>query len=128
MAFKTDLEAKSTEKSTAIAVRRLRCWLEGKQHKELELPLELHKITKREAPQLLKHFILKFERQVKKTKAKNTSQARCKLTAMVCNVYSFSRRKCQMTNLSSVHSLAPTVTVNTANNKNMQYSIAVSLD
>ena len=53
LAFKTDLEAKSTKKSTATAVRRFRCWFEGKQHKALEL----HKITKQEAPQLLKHFI-----------------------------------------------------------------------
>ena len=52
LAFKTDLEAKSTKKSTTTAVRRFRCWFEGK-HKALEP----HKITIKEAPQLLKHFI-----------------------------------------------------------------------
>ena len=50
LAFKTDLEAKSTKKSTATAVRQFRCWFEGKQNRELQLPLELHKITKKEAP------------------------------------------------------------------------------
>ena len=49
------LEAKSTKKCTTTAVRRFRCWFEGKQHKQLEL----HKITKQEDPQMLKHFILK---------------------------------------------------------------------
>ena len=71
MAFKNDLEAKSIKKSAATAVRRFFVfWFEGKQHKELELPLEIHKITKQEAPQLLKRFILKIWETSKENKGK----------------------------------------------------------
>ena len=58
------------KKSTATSVRQFRCWFEEKQHKELELPLEIHKMTKKEAPQLLKHFILKTWETSKENKGK----------------------------------------------------------
>ena len=51
-AFKNDMEAKNTKKSTATVVRRFLCWYEGKHHKELEL----NKIMKHEAPLTGKTF------------------------------------------------------------------------
>ena len=51
-AFKNDIEAKNTKKSTATAVRRFRFWYEGKHHKELEL----NKITKQIAHLTVKTF------------------------------------------------------------------------
>ena len=55
LAFKSDLEAKSTKKGTATAVRRFRCWFEGKHHKEIER----HKITKKRSPPTVKTFHFK---------------------------------------------------------------------
>lgn len=59
-AFKQDMEAKNTKKSTATAVRRLCSWYEEKFQKQLDPD----KISKEEAPELLKYFFL----EIRKTK------------------------------------------------------------
>ena len=104
------------------AVCRFRCWYEGKQLKELEH--KQHNETR--SPYIYTtakaiHF-KKLDRQVNKTKAKNTSLARCKLTAVVCDVKFLTFERKEWANLSSVPSAAPTVTVNTASDNKSSFS------
>ena len=65
-AFRKEMEAKNTQKITATAVRRFRSWYEEKHHKELDL----NKVSKQEAPQLLTHFFLEIRQTGKENKGK----------------------------------------------------------
>ena len=70
----------STELQISTSVRRLQSWYLEKYKTELNLK----SISKTEAPQLLKHFfLLKYDKQDKKRKAKNTSRAHHRRTVMV---------------------------------------------
>ena len=77
--FKDDMSSENTKKSTSTSVRRLQSWYLEKYKTELNL----NSISTTEAPQLLKHFLLKYDKQEKKTKAKNTSRAHYRRTVMV---------------------------------------------
>ena len=74
-----DMSSENTRKSTSTSVRRLQSWYLEKHKTELNLD----SISTTEAPQLLKHFLLKYDKQEKKTKAKNTSRAHYRRTVMV---------------------------------------------
>ena len=77
--FKDDMSSEHTKKSASTFVLRLQSWYLEKHKTELNLD----SISTTEAPQLLKHFLLKYDKQEKKTKAKNTSRAHYRRTVMV---------------------------------------------
>ena len=77
--FKDDMSSENTKKNTSTSVRRLQSWYLQKYKTELNL----NSISTTEAPQLLKHFfLLKYDKQEKKTKANNTSRAHYRRTAV----------------------------------------------
>jgi hypothetical protein len=65
-AFKQDMAATNTKKSTASSVRRFKSWYEEKYGRELDLD----KVSKQNAPQLLKFFFLEIRQTTKENKGK----------------------------------------------------------
>ncbi|KAK3736572.1 hypothetical protein QZH41_003146 [Actinostola sp. cb2023] len=65
-AFKENLVAINTQKSTNVAVRRFKSWYKEKYGEELNL----EQISKNEAPKLLKHFFLEIRQTTKENKGK----------------------------------------------------------
>ena len=66
MKFKESLTAENTKKSTASAIRRLQAWYKERHGSDLDL----NKISKKEAPQLLKHFFVEIRQTTKDGKGK----------------------------------------------------------
>ncbi|KAK3729478.1 hypothetical protein QZH41_007437 [Actinostola sp. cb2023] len=65
-AFKENLVAINTKKSTNVAVRRFKSWYKEKYGEEVNL----EQISKNEAPKLLKHFFLEIRQTTKENKGK----------------------------------------------------------
>ena len=63
---KESLTAENTKKSTASAIRRLQAWYKERHGSDLDL----NKISKKEAPQLLKHFFVEIRQTTKDGKGK----------------------------------------------------------
>ena len=66
VSFKDNMVSENTKKSTSTSVRRLQSWFKEKHDKQINLDA----ISKREAPQLLKHFFLEIRQTTKENKGK----------------------------------------------------------
>ena len=64
--FRDNMVSKNSKKSTSTSLRRLQSWFKEKHGKQINL----NAISKQEAPQLLKHFLLEIGQTTKENKGK----------------------------------------------------------